>query len=275
MAFIKTALIIEKLRKHFQLGCSMSSAPKMNVHLLHGSNLAPAALINSYLCDGFTHICQSMGYEYSLELDSADRLLAKPESFFENNVSATLGSGTTLFERKFSQISEKSTMLADIAKSWESFSLPRSFSDEVTLVIDELFTNAIFNAPVVDLKTQSNPGLSRQRTDVGMHPGKFGKITLAHDRTRLVVSCSDPYGTLNLNTYLQKVLATYEVGADYSMNFGAGGAGIGSFIIFNSASSLYFGVKPGVETLISCVFTLHMSGKKRAMLPKHLHCIQL
>jgi hypothetical protein len=253
----------------------MSTAPKLNFHLLHGSNLSPEALINSYLCDGFSHICQSKGHEYGLELDSVDRLMAKPESFFDNNVEATLGQGTRLFERQFSQISEKASMLADITKSWESFSLPKSFSDELILVIDELFTNAIFNAPVVDLKTQNNPGLSRQRTDVGMHPGKFGKISLAYDRSRLVVSCSDPYGTLNLNTYLQKVLATYEVGADYSMNFGAGGAGIGSFIIFNSASSLYFGVKPGIETLISCVFPLHLSGKKRAMLPKHLHCIQL
>lgn len=253
----------------------MSAAPKMNFHLLHGTNLSPSALINSYLCDGFSHICQTGGFEYNLELKSTDKLILKPKTYFENNVAATLGLGTKLFERKFSQISEKSNLLEDIAKSWEPFSLPKSFSDELVLVIDELFTNAVFNAPVVDLKTQVNPGLSRERTDVQMHPGKFGKISLAHDKTRLVISCSDPYGTLNLNSYLQKVLTTYEVGADYSMNFGNGGAGIGSFIIFNSASSLYFGVRPGTETLISCVFPLHLSGKKRGMLPKHLHCIQL
>lgn len=253
----------------------MSAAPKLNFHLLHSKDLSPSDLINSYLCDGFAHVCQSAGFRYDLEVNSAERLIHNPQHYFSDNMGSILGSADRLYEKKFNSVGQKSKMLMEMSAAWSKLSLPKSFSDELILVADELFTNAVFNAPVVDLKTQLNPGLSRQRTDIKMHRGKFGTMSVAFAQDRIVISCSDPYGSLNLKSYLEKVLSTYEVGADYSMNFGAGGAGIGSFIIFNSASSIYFGVRPGKETLVSCVFPLHISGKKRVMLPKHLHCIQL
>jgi hypothetical protein len=100
-------------------------------------------------------------------------------------------------------------------------------------------------------------------------------LFLAHDESRLMVGCTDPYGSLGIARYLSKVKATYALGAAATMDFGSGGAGIGSYIIFNTGASLYIGVKPGQSTVICCVLPLGMSNRKRAALSKHLHWIQL
>ncbi len=53
-----------------------------------------------------------------------------------------------------------------------------------------------------------------------MHAGKFGKMFLAQDESRIALGCIDPYGTLDMTGHSVKILATYEVGAGSSMNFG-------------------------------------------------------
>jgi hypothetical protein len=177
-------------------------------------------------------------------------------------------------ERNFDSSSQKHDVLTAMTNAMQTRAFPQTVIDDVVAISDELYTNAIFNAPFVDKNTYKNPGISRTSSEVKLTGGKFARMFLAHDENRLVVGCEDPFGTLDLERFLQKVRSTYQRGPAASINFGPGGAGIGSYIIFNAGSSLYFGVNPGVASLICCVIPLGMSNRKRMQLDKHLHWIK-
>lgn len=162
-----------------------------------------------------------------------------------------------------------------VTKPMESKGLSQTLIEDVVCVADELFTNAVYNAPFVDKRTHLNPGISRSEMEIHLEADKPVRLFLAHDESRMVLGCKDPFGTLNLVKYFNTIKATYLRGPAATMNFGPGGAGLGSYLIFNAGSSLYFGVSPGNVTIICCVIPLGMSYRKRAEMPKHLHWISL
>lgn len=233
---------------------------------------------------GYRHICQKSGLEYDVELKSSEVLVREPEAFFQNpicsvfsptDVSRANERALILSESLFNSSNEKRQVLEQANNAMESKGLSRTLIEDITSVADEMFTNAIFNAPFIDHKTHKNPGVSRQDLEVRLEQGKFARLFLACDDKRLMVACEDPYGSLNLLSYFNKIKATYDRGAAATMNFGPGGAGLGSYIIFNTGASLFAGVHPAQATIIGCVLPLGMSNRKRALLPKHLHWIQL
>jgi hypothetical protein len=252
----------------------MSAAPKHKSLILLTERLSPAEVIDSHICAGYNHIVQRDGHEFDKESVSAALCESDPKKLFSDPAEVILGKHNILFETQFSKASEKDLLSNGIEAGLAMLNLTGSFSSELHLVANELFTNAVYNAPAIDLKTKLNPGIARNTVSTAMHAGKFGKMFLAQDDSRLAMGCLDPYGTLDIKAYLEKVLGTYEVGAGSSMNFGSGGAGIGSYIIFNTGCSLYLGVDPGHATVVCCVFPLKMSGRQRANLPKHLHLVQ-
>ena len=72
----------------------------------------------------------------------------------------------------------------------------------------------------------------------------------------------------------KKIKSCYDTSVAANMNMsGGGGAGIGSFMVFNSAASYYAMVEAGQCTLVCCSVPLKMSSKARALLPKNLHFI--
>lgn len=233
---------------------------------------------------GFGHVCQKGGLEYDKEIQTTNNMILAPESFFAYPIATIFTPGDlspaseralVSYEKIFDCSNQKRETLEDIAKSMQVKGLSQTIIDDVVLVADEMFTNAIFNAPFVDKDTHTNPGVSRHTSEIKLQDGKQCRVFLAHDESRLVIGCEDPYGSLGILRYLSKVKATYTLGAAATMNFGSGGAGLGSYIIFNTGASLYIGVRPGQSTVICCVLPLGMSNRKRAQLPKHLHWIQL
>jgi len=233
---------------------------------------------------GYTHVVQKNGLEYKKELLATETLVNRPAGFFEFPV-ASIFDPTDLSretEKKvivsdalFHSSTQKRDVLEGFITAMGSQGMSQTLVEDITSVADEMFTNAIFNAPFVDKDTHKNPGISRQELEVNLDKSKPGRMILAHDETRVMVACEDPYGSLNLNGYLMKIKATYDRGAAATMNFGSGGAGLGSYIIFNTSASLFVGVKSGRATIIACLLPLGLSNKKRSVLPKHLHWIQL
>lgn len=248
-----------------------------------GEDLQPEDLLALAIDKGFNHLCQKKGHLFAKEVESSNYLIASPESYLEFPVSTIL-SPTHLNkaaeralisdEFKFDSSNEKQVVLENVVKALQSKSFPQTIVDSVVAAADEFFTNAIYNAPFVDLKTHKNPGLNRKNTEIRLSGGKFARLFLAHDEGRLVLGCEDPFGSLNLLNYLKSIKATYTRGPAATMNFGPGGAGIGSYIIFNAGASLYFGVWPGRATILCCVVPLGMSNRQRIQMPKHLHWIQ-
>ena len=233
---------------------------------------------------GYAHVVQKDGLEYDKELSATEALLQEPSNFFRFPIGCMFGSTDLSPENEksfiaadntFHSSSEKRDLLDGFAKTMADKAFSQTLIADAILIADEMFTNAMFNAPFVHKVTQNNPGVSRSETEVNLEKHKPGRLLLAHDQSRLLVACLDQFGSLNLNGYLSKIRATYDRGAAASMNFGSGGAGLGSYIIFNTAASMFVGVESGRATLIACLLPLKMSNRMRANLPKHLHWIQL
>lgn len=267
-----------------ELDLSQLSTLKVeNYHVGIGDSLPPEDLLKLATEVGFLNICQKQGFEFNREVKSSHALVESPESFLEFPVASILSphdmnSATercyTIMNEIFDSSGQKRAILASLLKALESKSLSQTMIEDVTAVADEFFTNAVFNAPFIDTATNRNPGISRQDLEVKYEAGLQGRLFLASDDSRLVVGVTDPFGALDLKFYLNKIKATYLRGPAATMNFGPGGAGLGSYIIFNTGSSLYFGVWPKRATVLCCVIPLGMSYRKRVQLPKHLHWIQ-
>ena len=248
-----------------------------------GDALTPEQMLQLVVDVDLGHICQKGGHLFDREMLSAEMMVRSPETYLEFPVATILSphdlseaaeKKLLLVDQNFCSSMEKQDILTLVTNAMQSKGLSQTIIDDVVGVADELFTNAIFNAPFVDQATHLNPGVSRSQLEITLDSGKTGRLFLAHDESRLIVGCRDPFGSLELKRYMTKIRATYQKGAAATINFGPGGAGIGSYIIFNAGSSLYFGVWPGRATLICCVVPLGMSNRKRIQLSKHVHWIQ-
>lgn len=245
--------------------------------------LEPQEIIRLAVENGFNQICQKTGHEFSKEMAAAQLLARTPQSFFDfpiasifspDHLSADAEKTFVFFDQKFNSTAQKPETLSKLFAAFEKAGISSSVTQDATMVADEFFTNALFNAPFVDPATNKNPNVVRQNTVVNYDGGKEGHLFAAKDEKRLLIGVRDPYGTLDLKFFLGKIKATFDKGPEQTINFGPGGAGLGSYMIFNVGVSFYFGVLPKHETILCCVIPLGISDRRRAMLPKNLHWIQ-
>lgn len=248
-----------------------------------GEGMTPEQVLHYATTFGFTHLIQKLGFEYDKELLLSEMLVRTPEALRQFPISTVFGANdlnsanersVICLEEFFNSSAQKRETLDKVTKTLESKGVSQTINEDITLVADELFTNAVFNAPFVDPITQKNPGIDRHSVEVRYDGEKVARIFLAIDKSRLMIGCEDPFGSLNLERWLKKIKETYLRGPAATMNFGPGGAGLGSYIIFNAGASLYFSVWPGEATTLCCVVPLGLSNRKRVQMPKHLHWIQ-
>jgi len=244
--------------------------------------LTPQQLIEQMISGSETHICQPLGWMYDEEIQSAQLLSQKSETFFSHPATAILWpkeissrneQSSLLLNRNFCSSDEKNGLLDEMKTIVNGISRSSTLVDEVIAVTDEFVTNALYNAPYVDPVTFVNQRINRLTTKVKLDHGKQARLFAAQDGKRLLIGVEDPYGSLDVKSYLNRIHKCYSSVKD-SINFGEGGAGIGSYIIFNTGSSLYYGVKPGEKTLLVCVVPIKVSRRQREDLPKHLHWIK-
>jgi hypothetical protein len=55
------------------------------------------------------------------------------------------------------------------------------------------------------------------------------------------------------------------------INYGEGGAGVGSFLLFRQAIGVYLAVQPGAQTIIAMTFPTRGGSRHRQSIPKSLH----
>jgi len=255
----------------------MSAAPKLTQIYM------PQQLIEQMLKGPAVHLCQPDGLMYDIEMQTADLLTKNKQSFFSAPATSILWPtevgkkeelSSLLFNRLFDDSQEKNLVLDELRKKLEPLTKSSSLIDEVLAVTDEFVTNALYNAPYVDPVTHVNQRVDRLTTNVKLPAGKQARLFLAEDGQRLLIGVEDKFGSLSIQNYLTGIVRCYTSGVKDSINFGQGGAGIGSYIIFNAGSSLYYGVIPGQTTLLACVVPYRMSRRSREGLPKHLHWIK-
>ena len=259
-----------------------ASLDRMDVVLCEGQ--PPEELLNLAIDKGYLQLIYPDAKGFDKELKASAKLALNPRMIIENPISTILSAKNagpesekdlTLINVNFSEAREKHNILEKLNETLDGLKISTSLRADIVVVADELVTNAIFNAPFVD-KDNSDPGAARENPNVAMENGKMGEFFCGADDERIVIGCRDPYGRLNVMKLLEKVRRCYETSVAENMNMtGKGGAGIGSYMIFNSSTSYFVVVDEDKITLVCSVLPLKGSSRARQEAPKNLHYVVL
>lgn len=236
--------------------------PEKTILLAEG--LTPGNLLQLAYTTRVENIVQREVMSLDQEIIAATALISDPHAVLADAAKFILKSDyKTAFAQKFNSSGEKQNFLKVLRAS--SFNIPhaRASVDPITTIADELFTNALYNAP-------TGHGGSR-KSAVEIDPALSAEIFLQHDDEHLLIGCRDRFGSLVLEAVLFNLYDIYQRGIASSIRPGTGGAGIGFRMMFGLCVSTYIIVDPGKQTLICFVLPLGARSKRRQSPFKNIH----
>jgi hypothetical protein len=141
----------------------------------------------------------------------------------------------------------------------------KSVTDLALQISDELYTNALYNAPF-----QSTPEIRVDRTaNIINSADKSIEFFAAFDADQLFVGCIDNHGSLDrdrMTAHLLKAYSTHQAQPD----LGTGGAGIGLKMVIDNSANFYVYCEKNQRTVICC--GLLLKGRRSNLAEtKHLH----
>jgi hypothetical protein len=139
----------------------------------------------------------------------------------------------------------------------------------IETIVDELVTNAIYNAPRTAEGAPKYKQLSR-REPVTLEEGEAGQLQFACDGDYIAIAQIDPFGALTQETvvsYLNRCL----VRGPNQISEASGGAGIGLYRVFQSLSKFVINVDPGQKTEVISLIDLRLSMKRFRQATKSFH----
>ncbi len=128
---------------------------------------------------GYTHVVQKNGLEYQKELTTTEVLIENPAGFFDfpmaaifnpSDLSPNGNKQSIIADTFFNGSNDKRAVLELFMAAMAAKNLSQTLIQDLTLVSDEMFTNAVFNAPFTDSKTNKNRNVSRQDVEVVFEP---------------------------------------------------------------------------------------------------------
>lgn len=126
-------------------------------------------------------------------------------------------------------------------------------------VVEELIMNAQITAPM-------------QKQSIIPRPCD---LKVERKGNLLAISAIDYYGTLAVDKFLKRIENAFSVGLGSSINFGRGGAGLGSSIIYKFSESIFIGCILDQCTRVSVVMPFNKSEKIFSTIQKSIHVIKL
>jgi hypothetical protein len=237
------------------------------------------AVLSLCVQNGVKHVVQKSSQNSHIEIHFSSLMVNEPGRFFQFPLSCILGALAPSDESEaqmtgvsflVEKLQERREILASVESYLSVFTSSPALVNDILCVIDETLTNAVYNAPFAGGMITTP---SREVLDFPIDPLKKPMIFVGQDRERIVVGCRDSYGSLNVESLINRIKSCYENQVADMINFGEGGAGIGSFLMFNSCASMYVGVDAGVSTTICFSFPLKLSAAHRSEMPKNIHVI--
>jgi hypothetical protein len=161
--------------------------------------------------------------------------------------------GTLVHSQLVGDYQEKALCISQISEFAELMGVRRKYREAIEQCGDEMLMNALYDAPVDD---QGKPIFSEipTKTRISLRVEQKVVVQYACDGKRFALSVRDSFGTLERATVLQYLHKCLH--AEQQIDRKAGGAGLGLYLMVNSASTVYFNVLPGVATEALCVFDL-------------------
>lgn len=163
--------------------------------------------------------------------------------------------GTQIHNQLVGDYQEKSLAISQVSEFAELMGVRRKYRESIEQCIDEMLMNALYDAPVDE---NGQPLFSEipTKTRISLRVEQKVVVQYACDGKRFAVSVRDAFGTLERATvlrYLHKCLHS-----EQQIDRKVGGAGLGLYLMVNSATAVFFNVLPGVATEVVCIFDLEM-----------------
>ncbi len=228
-------------------------------------NINGARVVNLALEHGARHIVQKQGLEYDQEIRVAHLIQQDPSRFLNEPIETIFGQPLIdkfpHFLLHCNATARKHLVLESLKEYMAALSKTRKIRHEASLVADELFTNGAKN-------------MLRVSDPKNVAAGKI-EFFAAADGHRMLLGCIDSFGALDYRHLLRAIESCFSKGVAQAIRADGNGAGIGSFLVFESCVSIYIGVQRGQRTLVCCALPLGMTSKIPVEIPKNLHVVEI
>ncbi len=161
--------------------------------------------------------------------------------------------GTRIHSALVGDYQEKSVCISSVSEFAEMMGVRRKYRESIEQCLDEMLMNALYDAPVDDQGRQIFSDIPT-KTRISLRVEQKVVVQYGCDGKNFVISVRDSFGALERNTvlkYLHKCLH-----AEQQIDRKTGGAGLGLYLMANSATRVIFNVLPGVATEAVCSFNL-------------------
>ncbi len=163
------------------------------------------------------------------------------------------GFGIERARRVIKHAGERDGLVAQLTEAVRALGAGRRVVESVSLVADELFTNAVYNAP------RDAGGLPRyahvsRREKIALEAGEYVHLEFGSDGRTFGLSVSDAFGALApevLRGAIQRCVSRHD-----PIEQKAGGAGIGLYAALCHADQLVFNLAPGQRTEVIGLWNL-------------------
>jgi hypothetical protein len=161
--------------------------------------------------------------------------------------------GTVVHSCLVGDYQEKSLCIARVSEFAEAMGVRRKYREAIDQCLDEMLMNALYDAPVDE---QGQPIFAEipTKTRISLRVEQKVVVQYSCDAHQFAVSVRDVFGTLERSTVLRYLYKCLH--AEQQIDRKVGGAGLGLYLMVNSATTVYFNVLPGVATEAVCVFDL-------------------
>jgi hypothetical protein len=218
--------------------------------------------------------------DFSQELLFSALMIAKPTSFagpspmFLANFSPNTGPNEeNHVSIPFNSNFEKQTILEKLNFFLMQDNKLISLKELCIQVADEMYMNAMFSAPIDETGKHFYQNLRRDQ-NVSYPAGKSAKIFSCYSQSRVIVGCTDPFGSLSIQTLVSHLNALFLSDQAKTKDNSAAGAGVGLKYMIENASLFYCFIKPGEFCFVACGFLL--KGMKANLNEnKNFHFIQI
>jgi hypothetical protein len=223
--------------------------------ILVEDNLKPQQIIQMCLDRNIKHIIQNSKIPLIDKINSIDEIITNPLKFMTFNQKFYSDNESQMcfgFNSK-----DNRTELVNRVLNFFEIDPKNHNTEHILKSVEELIMNAQVHAPKIgDFKSPHSMSFLAEKKG-----------------PNIALSVFDDYGSMNINKFLNKILNTYTIGTADSINYGAGGAGLGSSIIFQSAEALYIAVLPKRITRVTIITPIKVRAKDREIEQKTIHII--
>ncbi len=243
-------------QSHLYIGASRKSFQVLQnkMSALFEDAITENQLLELVLYHGIRHVVQNSLQKVQSKLDFLKKMSFSHTAYFDMDFNL-LGDQASNKVFEFNHYTSRDKIINQVCE-FANLDPTSSRSSRPLQTLEELLMNAQITA--VGGKPKDIKVMSHLKVEFD-------------DQSLICLSAIDPYGSLEIKKFLKKVEAGQALGLDQSMNFGKGGAGVGSSLIFQNCDSLFLGVQPQKKTRVSVIMPYNVTERKYEGIQKSIH----